>query len=76
MAEPDSLLAEALQAITDSGDENSLEQLRVQFLGKKESLTALLKSLGQLPAEERPASGEKIILVKRQIPAAMVTRKA
>lgn len=76
MAEPDSLLAEALQAITDSGDENSMEQLRVQFLGKKGSLTALLKSLGQLPAEERPAAGEKINLVKHQIQAALEARKA
>ena len=75
MAEPDSLLAEALQAITDSGDENSLEQLRVQYLGKKGNLTALLKSLGQLPAEERPAAGEKINLVKRQIQTALETRK-
>ena len=75
MAEPDSLLAEALQAITDSGDENSLEQLRVQYLGKKGKLTVLLKSLGQLPVEERPAAGEKINLVKRQIQAALEARK-
>lgn len=75
MAEPDSLLAEALQAITDSGDENSLEQLRVQYLGKKGNLTALLKSLGQLPAEERPAAGKKINLVKRQIQTALEARK-
>lgn len=75
MAEPDSHLAEALQAITDSGDENSLEQLRVQYLGKKGKLTVLLKSLGQLPVEERPAAGEKINLVKRQIQAALKARK-
>ncbi len=75
MAEPDSHLAEALQAITDSGDENSLEQLRVQYLGKKGKLTVLLKSLGQLPVEERPAAGEKINLVKRQIQAALEARK-
>ena len=75
MAEPDSLLAEALQAITDSGDENSLEQLRVQYLGKKGNLTALLKALGQLPAIDRPAAGEKINLVKRQIQTALETRK-
>ncbi|HAT26342.1 MAG TPA: phenylalanine--tRNA ligase subunit alpha [Gammaproteobacteria bacterium] len=75
MAEPDSHLAEALQAITDSGDENSLEQLRVQYLGKKGKLTVLLKTLGQLPAEERPAAGEKINLVKRQIQAALKARK-
>lgn len=75
MAELDSHLAEALQAITDSGDENSLEQLRVQYLGKKGKLTVLLKSLGQLPVEERPAAGEKINLVKRQIQAALKARK-
>ena len=75
MAEPDSHLAEALQAITDSGDENSLEQLRVQYQGKKGKLTVLLKSLGQLPVEERPAAGEKINLVKRQIQAALEARK-
>jgi len=75
MAELDSHLAEALQAITDSGDENSLEQLRVQYLGKKGKLTVLLKTLGQLPAEERPAAGEKINLVKRQIQAALKARK-
>ncbi|MFP6826379.1 MAG: phenylalanine--tRNA ligase subunit alpha [Pseudohongiellaceae bacterium] len=75
MAELDSHLAEALQAITDSGDENSLEQLRVQYLGKKGKLTVLLKSLGQLPVEERPAAGEKINLVKRQIQAALKVRK-
>ena len=75
MAEPDSLLAEALQAITNSGDENSLEQLRVQYLGKKGNLTALLKALGQLPAIDRPAAGEKINLVKRQIQTALEARK-
>lgn len=75
MAEPDSLLAEALQAITDSSDENSLEQLRVQYLGKKGKLTALLKSLGQLSAEERPAAGEKINLIKRQIQVALEARE-
>ena len=57
MAEPDSLLADALQAINDSGDEKSLESLRVQYLGKKGSLTALLKNLGQLAPEDRPAAG-------------------
>lgn len=75
MAEPDSLLAEALQAINDSGDEKSLESLRVQYLGKKGSLTALLKNLGQLAPEERPAAGEKINVVKRQIQEAIESKK-
>lgn len=75
MAEPDSLLAGALQAINDSGDEKSLESLRVQYLGKKGSLTALLKNLGQLAPEDRPAAGEKINVVKRQIQEAIETKK-
>ena len=57
MADTDSLLAEALQAIKGSSDENSLELLRVHYLGKRGALTVLLKSVGQLPAEERPAAG-------------------
>lgn len=75
MADTDSLLAEALQAIKDSSDEKSLESLRVQYLGKKGSLTALLKNLGQLPPEERPKAGEQINVVKRQIQNALASRK-
>lgn len=76
MADTDSLLAEALQAIEDSGDEKSLESLRVHYLGKKGSLTALLKNLGQLPAEERPLAGEGINLAKRQVQEALDSRKS
>lgn len=75
MADTDSLLAEALQAITNSSDEKSLEALRVHYLGKKGSLTALLKNLGQLPPEERPAAGEVINIVKREIQEALDNRK-
>ena len=75
MVDTDSLLAEALQAITNSSDEKSLESLRVHYLGKKGSLTALLKNLGQLPAEERPAAGEVINVAKRAIQEALDVRK-
>ncbi len=76
MADSETLLAEALQAIKDSGDEKSLESLRVHYLGKKGSVTELLKSLGQLPAEERPAAGERINVVKRQVQESLDLRKA
>ena len=76
MADPNSLLAEALQAIDGSSDEKSLEALRVHYLGKKGSLTALLKSLGQLPAEERPAAGELINIAKQKVQQSIETRKA
>jgi len=75
MAETDSLLAEALQAISAATEEAALESLRVQYLGKKGSFTALLKSLGQLPAEERPAAGEKINQAKTELQSAIEDRK-
>ncbi len=76
MADTDSLFAEALQAIADSSDETGLESLRVQFLGKKGSLTAQLKSLGRLPPEQRPAAGEGINRAKRALMEAIEKRKS
>lgn len=75
MADTDSLLSEALQAIEASSDEASLDGLRVQYLGKKGSLTAQLKTLGQLAPEERPAAGEKINAAKKQLQDAIEARK-
>jgi len=75
MADTSSLLAEALKAIEASGDEKSLEGLRVHYLGKKGSITLLTRSLGQLPPEERPAAGEGINKAKRQVQAAIEARK-
>ena len=68
MADTESLLAEALQAVNDSRDSQSLDAIRVNYLGKKGSITALLKSLGQLPEQERPAAGESINLAKNHAP--------
>ena len=39
---------------------SALEELRIKFLGKKGEITELLKSLGKLPKEERPAAGQLI----------------
>lgn len=75
MADTETLLAEALQAIEDSGDEKSLESLRVHYLGKKGSITLLMKSLGQLSPEDRPAVGEKINVLKREVQDALDARK-
>ena len=75
MADTDSLLAEALQAISAVSNEAALESLRVQYLGKKGSFTALLKSLGRLPVEERPAAGEQINIAKNALQTAIDARK-
>ena len=71
----DSLVNVAIQAISECQDEKSLDQLRVQFLGKKGSITQLAKGLGQLPNEERPTAGEKINLAKKAIFTSIEQRK-
>ena len=72
----DKLANEAEQAVTDTDDLNVLEQLRVQYLGKKGSITALMKSLGKLSAEERPKAGQIINVAKQKVQAALEERKA
>ncbi|MEZ5436475.1 MAG: phenylalanine--tRNA ligase subunit alpha [Pseudomonadales bacterium] len=61
------LSEEAQQAIAAADSERALDEVRVNYLGKKGALTALLKNLGQLSAEERPAAGAKINVVKEAI---------
>ncbi len=75
MPDTNTLVESALIAIAASSDEKSLEQLRVDFLGKKGSLTELLKGLGKLAPEERPAAGEKINQAKFQIQQALDARR-
>jgi len=69
------LAAEASAAIAAAGDIATLEELRVAYLGKKGSMTDLLKSLGQLPAEQRPAAGAEINRVKEVVQAAIGERR-
>ncbi len=76
MVDTDSLVNAALQAISSAGDERALEQLRVDFLGKKGSLTELLKGLGKLEPEQRPQAGELINAAKRKVQEALEARKA
>jgi phenylalanyl-tRNA synthetase alpha chain len=70
-----SLTQEALQLVGKADALDSLEQVRVDFLGKKGHLTALLKTLGQLSAEERPEAGAKINAAKEQILDALSAKK-
>ena len=50
--------AEALAAFEAAQDSAALDALRVQYLGKKGELTAVLKMMGKLSPEERPAMGQ------------------
>lgn len=69
------LTQEALAAIALAQNSQELEQLRVQFLGKKGTLTEQLKSLGALPAEQRPAAGAAINVAKQDVQNALAARK-
>ena len=66
---------QALGKVIQTSDSQTLDQLRVNYLGKKSDLTGLLKTLGKLPAEERPQAGEAINQAKQQIQTALNARK-
>ena len=50
--------SEALAAFAQAGSSAELDALRVKYLGKKGELTAVLKQMGKLSTEERPAMGQ------------------
>ncbi len=69
------ILDQALQQFAVISDEAELEQVKAKYLGKDGSLTGLLKGLGKLTAEERPAAGARINQVKQAIEAALQQRR-
>jgi phenylalanyl-tRNA synthetase alpha chain len=66
----------AKDAINNAQDNTSLDDVRVNFLGKKGQITDLLKGLGKLSAEERPAAGALINKVKQELQELINVRKA
>ncbi len=75
MNDTEKLQAQALSEIESATDLNHLDQIRVNYLGKKGQLTQLLKQLGKLPAEERPQAGQIINLAKVAVQEAIESRK-
>ncbi|AMO68005.1 phenylalanyl-tRNA synthetase subunit alpha [gamma proteobacterium BDW918] len=69
------LAAEAAAKISAATDASTLDQVRVEYLGKKGHITALLKGLGKLSAEERPAAGAEINRVKEALSAQIADAK-
>lgn len=66
----------SIQAILDCDNGERLEALRVKYLGKKGELTAILRQMGGLSAEERPAMGQLANQLRSDIEAAIEKRKA
>ena len=65
----------ALAAIDTAEDLQSLETLRVRFLGKKGELTAILKQMGGLSAEGRPVIGQLANALSEKLTAALGVRR-
>ena len=65
----------SVKAILECEGAESLEALRVKYLGKKGELTAILRQMGSLSAEERPAMGQLANQLRSDIENAIEQRK-
>ena len=76
MAEIDHILEQGLEALDKAPDLETLDGVRVRYLGKKGAFTERLKTLGTLPPEERKALGRVVNEAKQQFQARLEARKA
>jgi len=72
---PQGVADTATQQISAADNLDALEQLRVQYLGKKGELTELLKQIGSLPGNERAAFGQGVNEAKQVVQNALESRK-
>ena len=70
----EAIVKKAQDEIATCSSVNALDDIRVNYMGKKGELTALLKGLGQLSPEERPKMGQKINEAKQQVQQAIQAR--
>ena len=68
------LKQKALTEFKEASDKNMLETLRVSYLGKKGELTAILKQMGTLSAEERPIIGQLANQIRADIENALAKK--
>jgi phenylalanyl-tRNA synthetase alpha chain len=71
----DQLVASATSDFAAATESAKLEDAKARYLGKEGSLTALLKGLGKLPAEERKSAGAAINIAKERIESALTARR-
>jgi len=76
MSDIEAIVQEATVALAAAADLGALDELRVRYLGKKGAITALLKTLGGLPADQRPAAGQAINDAKQRVSDQLDARKA
>lgn len=75
MNNTEKLQTQAIAEVNSATDLNKLDQIRVDYLGKKGLLTQQLKQLGKLPAEDRPKAGQIINQAKVAVQEAIESRK-
>ncbi|MCL7944075.1 phenylalanine--tRNA ligase subunit alpha [Marinobacter sp. ATCH36] len=71
----DQLVQDGLAAVESADSLQALDQIRVEYLGKKGVITQQAKTLGKLSAQERPAAGQKINEAKGQVEQAINARR-
>ena len=69
------ILTQALQALANANDLNQLDQVRVNYLGKKGLFTLQMKELGSLEPEQRKAAGQVINTARDSFQEALEARK-
>lgn len=69
------LLKQAQNEVAIADDPLKLEVVRIKYLGKKGSLTSLLKNLGNLPADKRAEAGKEINAAKASLVASIKTQQ-
>jgi len=67
---PDQLAAEALAALEATADSQALEGWHIAYLGRKGRVTQLIRRVGELPREERPAFGQRANQIREELEAA------
>ncbi|MFT5063456.1 MAG: phenylalanyl-tRNA synthetase alpha chain [Gammaproteobacteria bacterium] len=75
MSELQSQILAAEAAITATDDLQALDDIRVSYLGKKGTITALLKQLGSLPGDQRSAAGAEINKAKQAVQDLLTGRR-
>jgi len=76
MADLKQLESELLAEVEAAADLAALEAVRIKALGKKGSVSGLMKGLGEMPAEERKSFGQAVNGVKERVGGALALRKA
>lgn len=74
MQQLNEILEKALIAIDSADDLKALDDLRVEYLGKKGEITGMMKMMGKLPPEEKPAFGQEVNKAKQAVQQKLTQR--